>query len=50
MAQRKRIRLGTMRLQIRSLALVSGLGIWRCRELWCSSQMWLRSGVAVAVV
>jgi len=33
--QRKRIRLGTMRLQVRSLALLSGLRIWRCRELWC---------------
>ena len=25
-------------------------GIWRCRELWCRSQTWLGSGVAVAVV
>ena len=32
-----------------SLALLSGLRIWRCRELWCRSQMWLGSGVAVAV-
>ena len=23
---------------------------WRCRELWCRLQTWLRSGVAVAVV
>ena len=30
------------------MALLSGLKIWRCRELWCRSQMWLRSGVAVA--
>ena len=35
MAQQKRIRLGTMRLQVRSLASLSGLRIWHCRELWC---------------
>ena len=35
MAQQKRIRLGTMRLQVQSLALLSGLRIRRCRELWC---------------
>ena len=29
---------GTMRLQVRSLALFSGLRIQRCRELWCRSQ------------
>ena len=23
--------------------------VWRCRELWCRAQMWLGSGVAVAV-
>ena len=28
---------------------LSGLRIWRCCELWCSSKMWLRAGVAVAV-
>ena len=47
--QWKRIRLGTMRLQVQSLALLSGLRIWRCPELWYRSQMWLRSGVDVAV-
>ena len=26
------------------------VGIWRCLELWCRSQMWPGSGVAVAVV
>ena len=26
------------------------LRIWRCHELWCKSQMWLRSSVAVAVM
>ena len=30
------------------LALLSGLRIWGCRELWCRSQMRLRSGIAVA--
>ena len=25
-------------------------GIQRCRELWCRLQVWLRSGIAVAVV
>ena len=29
--------------------LLSVLRIWRCRELWCRSQMWLRSCIAVAV-
>ena len=48
-AQQKRIRLGTMRLRVRSLASLSGLRIRRCRELWCRSQTRLTSGVAVAV-
>ena len=30
-------------------ALLSGLMTWRCRELWCRLQMWLRSHVAMAV-
>ena len=34
MAQRKRIQLGTMRLPVPSLALLSGLRIQHCRELW----------------
>ena len=38
-AQSKRIRLGTMRLQVRSLASLSGLRIRRCCELWCRSQI-----------
>ena len=46
-AQRKQIRLGTMRLQVPSLASLSGLRVQRCRDLWC--KMRLRSGVAVAV-
>ena len=34
---------------VRSLALLSGLRIHCCGELWCRSQMWLWSHVAVAV-
>ena len=37
-----------MRLQVRSLASLSGLRIRRCRALWCRSQTWLESRVAVA--
>ena len=48
-AQQKRIQLVIVRLWVRSLALLSGLRIQRCRGLWCSSQMQLRSRVAVAV-
>jgi len=48
-AQQKRIRLGTMRLWVRSLALLRGLRIQCCHELWYRSQMWLRSCVAMAV-
>ena len=33
--QWKRIRLGTMRWRVRSLASLSGLRIQRCCELWC---------------
>ena len=36
-------------MQVRFLALLSGLRIQYCCELWCRSQMWLRSGVAMAV-
>ena len=50
MGQQKRIQQGTMRLQVRSLASLSGLRIWCCRELWCRSQTWLGSHIAVAVV
>ena len=48
-AQRKRIRLGTMRVWVPFLALLSGLSIWHCRELWCTSQTRLGSGIAVAL-
>ena len=50
MAQWKQIQLETMRLRVRSLASFSGLRIWRCRERWCRSQMWLGSCIAVAIV
>ena len=46
---KKWIRLGTKRLWVQSMALLSGLSIWRCCELWCRSQMWLGSGIAMAV-
>ena len=32
-----------------SLASLSGLGIWRCGELWRRSQTRLGSGIAVAL-
>ena len=49
-AQQKWIKLASMRLRVRSLTLLSGLKIWRCCELWCRSQMWLGSRIAMAVV
>ena len=42
--------LASMRTQVQSLASLSGLRIWRCHEVQCRSQMWLRSCVAMAVV
>ena len=39
-----------MRLQVQSLALLSGLRIRRCHELWFRSKTWLGSCVAVALV
>ena len=47
--QWKETRLVSMRRRVQSLALLSGLKIQRCRELWCRLQMQLGSGVAVAV-
>ena len=38
-----------MKLWVQSLAPLSGLRIWCCRELWCRSQTWLGSCVAEAV-
>ena len=49
LAQWKQIQLGTMRLQVLSLALLSGLRIRCCCELWCRSQMRLGSRVSVAL-
>ena len=48
-AQWKGIHLGTTKLQVGSLALLSGLRIWCWRELCCRSQIRLGSRVAVAV-
>lgn len=49
-AQWKRIRLVTMKLQVRSLASLIGLRIHCCQELWCSSQTQLGPCIAVAVM
>ena len=46
----KQIRLGTMRLRVQSLSLLSGLRIQRCHELWYRLQTQLGSVIAVAVV
>ena len=35
MAQQKQIRPGMVRLWVQSLALLNGLKIWHCHELWC---------------
>ena len=43
-------RLGTTAFWVQSLALLSGLRIWCCHELWCRLQTWLGSHVAVALV
>ena len=39
-----------MKTRVRSPDSLSGWRIWRCRELWCRSQMWLGSSISVAVV
>ena len=39
----------SMRMLVRSLALLSGSGIWHCCELWCKWQTWFGFCVAVAV-
>ena len=39
-----------LRMQIQSLSLLSRLRNQRCHELQCRLQMWLRSGITVAVV
>ena len=45
----RRTQLESMRLQIQSLASLSGLRMCCCCELWCSLQMQLGSCVAMAV-
>ena len=42
--------LASMRMQVRSLPLLSESRIRRCCEPWCRSQTWLGSGIAMAVV
>ena len=49
MAQQKRIWLESVRTQIRSLALVSGLRLQSCRKLWCMPWMRFRSCIAIVV-
>ena len=49
MAQWKQMQLVSTRMWVRSLTLFSASEIHHCRELWCRSQMWLGSRVAVAV-
>ena len=36
-------------MQVQSLLSLSGLKIWPCRKLKHRSQLWLRSGIALAV-
>ena len=49
-AQQKRIWLTPMRMQVWSLALLSGLRIQHCHELSCRLQTWFGAGIVVAVV
>ena len=44
--KQKRTQLVFMRFWVLSLASVHELRIWSFCKLWCSSQVWLRSGVA----
>ena len=46
-AWRKQTWLGSMRMWVRSLTSLSGLKIQRCRELWCTLQMWCGSDLAL---
>ena len=41
MAQWQQTQLVSMRMQVRSLALLSGLKIQCCHELWCRLQTWI---------
>ena len=49
MAHWKQTQLVSTRTWVWSLASFSGLRFWYCHELWCRSQMQLRSSNAVAV-
>ena len=48
--QQVRTQLVSIRMQVQSMALFSGLRIWHCHKMWYKLQKWLRSGVALAVV
>ena len=48
--KKKELEVVSMRIQVQSLASLSGSGIQPSLELWCRSQTWLGSCVAVAVV
>ena len=50
MVQQKCIQLGTMKLWVQSLALLSGLKIQHFPELWRRSQTQLRSDISVALI
>ena len=39
-----------MRMQVQSLALLSGLRMQHCLKLWCRSHMWLGFCITVAMV
>ena len=39
----------SIRLWVQSLVSLSGLGICHYHEMWCNSQMWLGSGITVAL-
>ena len=47
-AWRKQTQLVSMKIRVRSLALLSELRIWCYHELWCRAQMSLKFGVAVS--
>ena len=47
-ARQYRTQLVSMRMLVQSLASLSELRVQHCCELWCRSQMRLRSQVAVA--
>ena len=49
MAQWILAQLVSMRMQVQSLASLSGLRIQHCHEQWCRWQTWLRLTIAVAV-